>query len=115
MSRDLTPLFSRAWRLASSEAKPAPGSIYIFLANGTLLETSCVETYRIATWTKDQNAPSALRVVEDGRLAFTAVITELSDSRLELRQSLAHSNETRNLALTAVEQELVCPDLPQGK
>jgi len=52
--RDLTQLFSRIWQVTNAPSKPASGSIYIFLANGTLLETSCVETYRIATWTIDK-------------------------------------------------------------
>jgi hypothetical protein len=46
----LNALFNRIWRISDAPFGPASGSIYIFLANGTLLETSCVETYRIATW-----------------------------------------------------------------
>lgn len=111
--RDLTQLFSRIWLVTNAPGKAAPGSIYIFLANGTLLETSCVETYRIATWTIDKKTPSVLRVVEDNRLAFTAEITELTDSALRLRQNLARSNESRNITLKAIEQEFVCPDLPR--
>ena len=111
--RDLTQLFSRIWRVTNSPSKPASGSIYIFLANATLLETSCVETYRIATWRIDKTAPSVLRVVEDNQLAFTAVITELTDNTLRLQQSLVRSNEKRNITLKAVEGEFVCPDLPK--
>ena len=104
-------LFSRIWRVTSSQS--APGSIYVFLPNGTLLETSCVETYRIATWTMDKAAPHVFQVVEGGRPAFTATITELTDTTLRLREALARSNEERNVTLTAVEQEFVCPDLPR--
>jgi glucose/arabinose dehydrogenase len=110
---DLTQLFSRAWRVTNAPSQPAPGSIYIFLPNGTLLETSCVETYRIATWTIDKAAPRVLRVVEDGRLAFTATIAELTNTTLRLQQNLVPSNEKRDITLTAVEQEFVCPDLPK--
>jgi hypothetical protein len=112
-SRDLTQLFSRIWQITNASSKPAAGSIYIFLPNGTLLQTSCVETYRIATWTIDKRAPSVLRVVEDKQLAFTAVISELTDSTLRLQQTLARSNERRNITLRAVEREFVCPDLPR--
>jgi hypothetical protein len=111
--RDLTQLFSRIWRVTNAPSQPPSGSIYIFLPNGTLLETSCVETYRIATWTIDKASPRVLRVVEDGQLAFTATITELSDTTLQLQQNLVRSNEKRDLTLAAVEQEFVCPDLPR--
>jgi len=112
-SRDLTQLFGRIWKVTKAPSEPAPGSIYIFLTNGTLLETSCVETYRIATWTTDKNKPSLLHVVEDGRPAFTAVITELSGDAMQLEQILARSNEKRHILLKAVEREFVCPDLPK--
>jgi hypothetical protein len=108
---DLTPLFSRVWQLTEAPTKPAPGSIYVFLPNGTLLETSCVETYRIAAWTIEKEAPSVLRVVEDQQLAFTAEIIELTDYSLRLRQHLVRSDENRILMLKGVEREFVCPDL----
>jgi hypothetical protein len=111
-NRDLTQLFSRIWRFTDSNApsKPPLSSIYIFLPNGTLLETSCTETYRIATWTIDKQAPRVLRIVEDGRLAFTATIAELTDTTLRLQQILVRSSEKRELTLMAVEKEFVCPD-----
>jgi hypothetical protein len=110
---DLTQLFSHIWRVTASPSQSSSGSIYIFLPNGTLLETSCVEPYRIATWTIDKAAPRVLQVVEDGQPAFTAVIAQLSDTTLRLQQTLVQSNEKRDLTLTAVEQEFVCPDLPK--
>jgi len=112
VNTDLTQLFSRIWRFtdSNSPSKPPLSSIYIFLPNGTLLETSYTETYRIATWTIDKQAPLVLRVVEDGQLAFTATIGELTDTRLRLQQILVRSNERRELILTAVEKEFVCPD-----
>ena len=91
--------------------KSATGAIYIFLPNGTLLETSCVETYRIATWTIDRNKSSTISVVEDGRLAFTAGITRLNHAELELQQTLVRSGEKHRLTLKAVKGEFVCPDL----
>ncbi len=111
--RSLAQLFGRIWQVTETTSKPASGGIYVFLPNGTLLETSCVETYRIARWSVDKkNNPSVLRVVEDGQLAFTAVITGLTSRKLQLRKSLAHGNETRNVTLNALEREFVCPDLP---
>jgi hypothetical protein len=110
---DSTLLLSRIWQVTSAPSKPASGSIYVFLANGTLLEASCGEPYRIATWTKDEKSPSILRVVENGQLAFTAAITELTNDTLRFRQTLTSSNESRDLVLKAVPTEFVCPDLPR--
>jgi len=67
------------------------------LPNGTLLETSCVETYRVATWTVDKAVPHELRVVEDRQLAFTANIAELNDSTLRLQKQLVRSKETKDV------------------
>ncbi len=108
---DLNRLFGKVWQVTNAPSKPALGSIFIFLANGTVLETACTETYRVATWTIDKNEPSVLRVVEDRQLAFTAEIVELSDGTLQLRQNLVRSNEKRDIMLKALEQEFVCPDL----
>jgi hypothetical protein len=110
---DMTKLFSHIWRITNAPSQPPSGSIYIFLPNGTLLETSCVETYRISTWTIAKESPYVLLVIEDGQLAFTATIAELSNAMLRLQQNLVLSNEKRDLTLTAVEQEFVCPDLPK--
>ena len=102
-------LLGRIWQQTGGVARAAPGSLYIFLANGNLLEGSCVETYRIATWTADSN--SVLHVTEDRRPAFTATILELTDKDLRLRQELVRTHEQRTMTLKAVEGEFVCPDL----
>jgi len=112
-NRDLSPLFSHIWRIAKAPASPPFGSIWIFLSNGTLLETSCVETYRIATWTVEKDSPRTLRVVEDRQPAFSANILELTNSMLRVRKRLARGNETQDVTLTAVENEFVCPDIRQ--
>lgn len=108
----LTQLFGRVWRVVNAPSTPPHGAIYVFLPNGTLLRTSCGETYRIATWSADKSAPTLLRVVEDGRLAYTAAIEELSNSTLRLKQELAgRVKETHALTLQGVEEEVLCPDL----
>lgn len=108
--RNLTQLFSRIWRVTKAPSSPAPGSIYVFLPNGTLLQTSCNEPYRIATWRVNKDTPNILRVTEDGRQAYTARITGLTDTTLQIQRSLDRSNENQALTLTAVQQEFVCPD-----
>jgi hypothetical protein len=102
-------LTSHAWRLTKAPTTPANGSLFIFLADGKMLQTSCVETYRIATWSESE--PKVLSVVENGQLAFTARITELTSNTLRLDQRLVRSNEQRQLEFAAVARESVCPDL----
>jgi hypothetical protein len=108
-----TLLLGRIWRITSAPSQSPAGSIYIFLSNGTLLEASCVETYRVATWAGDKKTPRVLHVVEDKRPAFTAVITELTPTTLKLEQNFSRSHERREIALTAVQGEYVCPDMPK--
>jgi hypothetical protein len=111
---NLDPLFTNIWRITSATPYPSSGSIYIFFRNGALLETSCVETYRIATWKADPRNPGTLEVTEDGRLAFTATILSLTSHDLRLGQTLASANhEVRDVTLTAVDKEFVCPDMPK--
>jgi hypothetical protein len=111
---DLTPLFANIWRITSATPYPSSGSIYIFLRSGTLLETSCVETYRIATWKPDPKSPGTLEVIEDGRLAFTASILSLTSHDMRLRQTLAFGNrEVREVTFSAIDKEFVCPDMPK--
>ena len=106
----LNPLFGKIWQVSNS---PSPrGSLYIFLPNGTLLMTSCVETYRVASWTADPKRPEIMRVVEDGVPTYTLTIKKVSNEHLQVQQTLTRSNEKKELTLKAVEKEFVCPDLP---
>lgn len=107
------PLLNRIWRVSHSPSGPAAGSIYVFLQNGTLLETSCVETYRIATWSLDKSRPNTLRVVEDQQPVFSVRLGDAAGNTLLLRQTLVHNGETRDVTLTASDTEFVCPDLPK--
>jgi hypothetical protein len=110
-SSELSHLCSRAWRVSPSPYGAAAGSLYVFLPNGTLLETSCVETYRIATWTVDPANPRMLQVVEDGRPAFSATFSEGNDQTMQMKQTLLLGNhEKKDLTLTGVDKEFVCPD-----
>jgi hypothetical protein len=106
-------LFGRIWRVQKGPSHSPAGTIYIFLSNGTLLETSCVETYRIARWTTDKSAPDVLDVIEDGQLAFTGKILSLTAGGFRFRQTLAHGKEIRDISLKAIDSEFVCPDFPK--
>jgi hypothetical protein len=107
------PLLNKIWRRSGTAYGPAAGSIYVFLSNGTLLETSCVETYRVALWSVDPAKPGTLRVVEDQQQVFTATLGEASLNTLHLKQTLLHQTEPQDVTLTAVDGEFVCPDLPK--
>ncbi len=107
------PLLNRIWRVSNSSYGPASGSIYIFLSNGALLETSCVETYRIAVWSVDKSQPDTLRVVEDQQQVFTATLGESTSNTLHLHQKLLRSTEVHDVTLSAIEGKFVCPDLPK--
>jgi hypothetical protein len=72
-----------------------------------------VETYRIAAWSVDKAQPDTLRVVEDQQHVFTATVGEASGATLHLHQKMIRGPETRDINLTAVDGEFVCPDLPK--
>jgi len=110
----LAPLFNHIWRINSETPYPSSSSIYIFQPGGTLLETSCAETYRIATWKALSGQHSTLVVTEDARPAFTATILTVSDTVLRLRQTLAFGDHAvKEVTLTAIQKEFVCPDMPK--
>ena len=101
----------RVWRVTEAPSQPAFGSAYIFLANGTLVEMSCGEPYRIALWTREPDNARVLHVTEDKQPAFVGTIRDLSETTLRMDQKLTRSADVRALTLTAVKDEFVCPDL----
>ena len=86
-------LFKNIWRITKAERQPFHGSIYIFLPNGTLLETSCGEPYRIALWSRDSQDSSTLRITEDQSVVATWKIIELTPTTLRLEKKLTRSGE----------------------
>jgi len=111
---NLTPLFNHIWRITSATPYPHSSSIYIFQPGGTLLETSCVETYRVATWKAVPGKPDTLEVTEDGRTAFSATVLAIDDTALRLRQTLAFGDHAvKEVTLSAIQKEFVCPDMPK--
>jgi len=110
----LDPFFDKVWRIDSPTPYPHSSSIYIFLRNGTLLETSCVETYRVAVWKPAPDNPGQLIVSEDGRPAFTATAAAATARTLHLHQvMLLGDKSAHELTLTAIDKEFVCPDMPK--
>ena len=104
-----TELSKHIWRV-EQPASGFVGTIYIFVPDGTLLESSCKETYRIAKWSSDPNSPGVIQVVEDGQPAFTATIQDAGPASMRLQRRLRRG-ETDELRLSPVAGEFVCPDL----
>jgi len=101
------PLVNTVWRVTT--ANRAPGTLFVFLSNGTLMMTSCVEVYRLATW-KAESADT-LTIVEDTAVQYTADIQALSQGSLSLRLNLR--TEQVDLTLEPAKAPFVCPDLPR--
>ena len=97
---------NRVWRITSPADRPL-GSLYLFLSDGTLVMTSCVETYRLATWRRDR--PDRLTIVEDPVTSYSADIRRADEQRLELR--LHPKSEDVDLGLEPATTPFVCPDL----
>jgi hypothetical protein len=100
-------LVNKVWRVTSPNR--APGTFFAFLANGTLIMTSCVETYRLATWRAE--APTRLEITEDPTVTYGADVLTLDETRLNLRLNL--KSEQVNLELATPQVPFVCPDLPR--
>ncbi len=99
-------LIDKVWRVTAPEGRP-PGSFYVFLSNGTLIMTSCVETYRLAQWTLEP--PASLTITEDPITRYGADIVRIDERSLALRLKLR--NENIDLALELADTPYVCPDL----
>ncbi len=94
------------WRVTAPTSR-APGSFYIFLADGTLVMTSCVETYRLATWQRADE--DTLTIIEDRATQYDADVAQPNDRELRLRLKLV--SETVDLTLMRAAVPYVCPDL----
>lgn len=99
-------LRDRVWLDQSTGA--APGSLRAFLSDGTLVMTSCVETYRLAPWRWVSDA----RIVweEDGQ-NVNAEVALVSDDTLALAVEIA-DGVTQTRTFKAAASPVVCPDLP---
>jgi hypothetical protein len=97
----------RVWLDESPDA--APGSMRAFLSDGTLVMTSCVETYRLAPWRWVEGG--TLVWEEDGRVlrAEIAVVErDVMGMAIDLGQG-----ERLVRRFAAAEAPVVCPDLPR--
>lgn len=106
-SKDMRQLVEdRVW--VSNDADAAPGTLRIFMSDGTMLMTSCGEPYRLSPW----------RWVEDARLVWEedGVVLRgevVAAERREMALSVEAGGETRTYDFRAAIPPEVCPDLPR--
>ena len=98
-------LLNKVWRVTAPTGKPI-GSMYLFLPDGTLLMTSCVETYRLAKWSA--NADGTLTITEDAATTYRATY-QAADRTAKL--TFALKNDQMSVDLRVAETPFVCPDL----
>ncbi len=89
----------------STDPSAAPGTLRIFLPDGTLVMDSCGETYRLARW----------RAIDERRIEWQedtarieAEVTQVSSDELQLRLHLVRELKEENYRLAQV--PFVCPD-----
>ena len=89
----------------STDASAPPGTLRIFLADGTLVMDSCGETYRLARW----QAVSEGRVSwEEDRARIEAEVARLTPDTLELRLHLVDGVRQEHYQRAVI--PFVCPD-----
>ncbi len=96
----------RVWIDQGADA--APGSLRAFLSDGTLVVTSCVETYRLAPWRWVEGA--TLVWEEDGQVLRAEVVLVGRD---ELVLAIDLGGEPVARTFRAARSPVVCPDLPR--
>ena len=104
-SPEAPPAFvGKTWM--STNPSAAPGTLRIFLPDGTLVMDSCGETYRLARW----------RAIDERRIEWhedsariEAEVTEVSSDHLQLRLHLVRELKEENYRLAPV--PFVCPDV----
>ncbi|UYO00734.1 MAG: hypothetical protein KIT02_05850 [Devosia sp.] len=101
------PLLNRVW-VKQGDDSTVPGTIHIFLADGTLVSDSCWETYRLSTW--QQVSDSEISWDEDG-MTISADIAALSADELVLNLKLLGGDEEQRFSPASV--PYLCPDMPK--
>ena len=99
-------LTNRIWIRTSPD--PPLGSMLIFLSDGTLLQDSCWETYRLSQWRAD--GLDTIRWQED-TAEVRATVVKLTEADLTLRLDLVSGVGIATYVAATV--PYVCPDLPR--
>lgn len=96
-------LVNTVWMRAEGEGPPR--ELRIFLTDGTLVQTSCVEVYALRTWRRVSETEIVL--VED--VEIPARITALTKDELRLSLSLV-GGETQEITYHRAQVPFICPD-----
>ena len=103
---DRNPLLNKVWVQQGDSA--SPGTMQIFLADGTLVSDSCWETYRLSKW--QQVSETAISWEEDG-MTINADIASLTEDELVLALKLG--SDVLEQRFTPAVVPTVCPDMPR--
>ena len=103
----LSGFTDRVW--SRTEESGLPGSMKVFLSDGTLIEDSCWETHRLSPWRIVSE--TAVSWNEDG-IDIDATIVSLTEAELVLRLRLADGAVEERYAAATV--PYLCPDIPKG-
>jgi hypothetical protein len=96
----------RVWLRTDSTA--APGTLRIFLSNGTLLIDSCWETYRLSEW---RQSPDSVVTWREDTSQIEARILAVSADSLTLRLLLSSGPSDEHYRPASA--PWVCPDMPR--
>jgi len=100
-------LTERVW--VRTDVSDLPGSMQLFLSDGTLLSDSCWETYRLSNWR--MTGEDTLSWDEDG-VTIPATIISLDEANLVLELELI-GGETVTQSFEVAPVPFVCPDMPR--
>ncbi len=98
---------NRVWTRAAGEDE-LPGVMRVFLSDGTLVQDSCWETYRLSAWSF--TSETGLTWNEDG-VDIAAEIVSVTDAELTLSLQLRGGAVVETYV--AADVPYVCPDLPR--
>ena len=101
--------FTEKFWVQSEEDAGLPGSMVLFLSEGTMLQDSCWETYRLSNW--KMTGEDSLSWQED-TMTIEADIVELNEAELILALHLV-GDETVEKRYTASPVPFLCPDMPR--
>ncbi len=91
----------------SEDSSAVPGTMRVFLPDGTLLLGSCWETYRLAEWRAETERTL---VWQEDSEDIRADIEELTGGALRLRMALKEDTEVQ--IFRSAEVPYLCPEMP---
>lgn len=100
------PLTDRFWTLAETDGRA--GVIRAFLSDGSMLQGSCWEPYRLSAWRR--SGDGAIVWTEDG-VEISAAVIETGPDALTIGINLPGGQKVERYRPAAA--PFVCPDLPR--